>query len=148
MRCGVVDRGICYEANEPIEHMYGSHRELYVYINLTPKLHATIMRYLLLTKAHILIFTVFGTDYKFGWEYLKNYVQSNSYDGHYQLIFLNNALSKNLGPMPHAHFHRSLLTRQLRSNVRGEPVFSVMAAGWFCEKSGQIGKVEDVEPVL
>jgi hypothetical protein len=22
------------------------------------------------------------------------------------------------------------------SNVRGEPVFSVMAAGWFCEKSG------------
>ena len=21
-------------------------------------------------------------------------------------------------------------------NVRGEPVFSVMAAGWFCEKSG------------
>jgi hypothetical protein len=74
MRCGVVDRGICYEANEPIEHMYGSHRELYVYINLTPKLRATIMRYLLLTKAHIVIFTVFGTDHKFGWEYLKNYV--------------------------------------------------------------------------
>jgi hypothetical protein len=24
----------------------------------------------------------------------------------------------------------------LISNVRGEPVFSVMAAGWFCEKSG------------
>jgi hypothetical protein len=22
------------------------------------------------------------------------------------------------------------------SNVRGEPVFSVMVAGWFCEKSG------------
>jgi hypothetical protein len=22
------------------------------------------------------------------------------------------------------------------TNVRGEPVFSVMAAGWFCEKSG------------
>jgi hypothetical protein len=21
-------------------------------------------------------------------------------------------------------------------NVRGEPVFSVMAAGWFCDKSG------------
>jgi hypothetical protein len=33
-------------------------------------------------------------------------------------------------------------------NVRGEPVFSVMAAGWFCEKSGPIGKVEDVKPVL
>ena len=33
-------------------------------------------------------------------------------------------------------------------NVRGEPVFSVMAAGWFCEKSGWIGKVEDVKPVL
>jgi hypothetical protein len=29
------------------------------------------------------------------------------------------------------------------SNVRGEPVFSVMVAGWFCEKSGGIGKVED-----
>jgi hypothetical protein len=33
-------------------------------------------------------------------------------------------------------------------NARGEPVFSVMAAGWFCEKSGWIGKVEDVKPVL
>jgi hypothetical protein len=33
-------------------------------------------------------------------------------------------------------------------NVRGEPVFSVVAAGWFCEKSGWIGKVEDVKPVL
>jgi hypothetical protein len=32
----------------------------------------------------------------------------------------------------------------LLHNVRGEPVFSVMAAGWFCEKSGWIGKVEDV----
>jgi hypothetical protein len=31
---------------------------------------------------------------------------------------------------------------------RGEPVFSVMAAGWFCEKSGWIWKVEDVKPVL
>ena len=30
------------------------------------------------------------------------------------------------------------------TNVRGEPVFSVMAAGWFCEESGLIGKVEDV----
>jgi hypothetical protein len=33
-------------------------------------------------------------------------------------------------------------------NVRGEPVFSVMVAGWFCEKYGWIGKVEDVKPVL
>jgi hypothetical protein len=33
-------------------------------------------------------------------------------------------------------------------NVRREPVFSVMDAGWFCEKSGWIGKVEDVKPVL
>jgi hypothetical protein len=34
------------------------------------------------------------------------------------------------------------------SNVWGELVFSVMAGGWFCEKSGWIGKVEDVKPVL
>jgi hypothetical protein len=34
------------------------------------------------------------------------------------------------------------------NNVRGEPVFSVMVAGWFCGKSGWIGKVEDVKPVL
>ena len=27
------------------------------------------------------------------------------------------------------------------ANVQGEPVFSVMAAGWFCEKSDWIGKV-------
>ena len=27
-------------------------------------------------------------------------------------------------------------------------MFSVMPAGWFCEKSGCIGKVEDVKPVL
>ena len=33
-------------------------------------------------------------------------------------------------------------------NLRGEPMFSVMAADWFCEKSGWIGKVEDVKPVL
>ena len=32
--------------------------------------------------------------------------------------------------------------------VRGEPVFSVMVAGWICEKSGWIGEVEDVKPVL
>jgi hypothetical protein len=34
------------------------------------------------------------------------------------------------------------------TNVREEPVFSVMAAGWYCEKSGSTGKVEDVRPVL
>ena len=34
------------------------------------------------------------------------------------------------------------------SVLHGEPVFSVMAAGWFCEKSGWIGKLEDVKPVL
>ena len=34
------------------------------------------------------------------------------------------------------------------SNVRGEPVFSVMAAGWFCEKFGCFGKVEDAKSVL
>ena len=33
-------------------------------------------------------------------------------------------------------------------NVWGELLFSVMAAGWFCEKFGLIGKVEDVKPVL
>jgi hypothetical protein len=34
-------------------------------------------------------------------------------------------------------------------DVRGELVFSVRAAaGWFCEKSGCIGKVEDVKPVF
>ena len=33
-------------------------------------------------------------------------------------------------------------------NVLGEPVFSVMAVGWFCEMSGWIGKVEDVKLVL
>jgi len=36
----------------------------------------------------------------------------------------------------------------MQFNVRGEPVFSVMMAGWFCERSGWIGKVEDVKPVL
>jgi hypothetical protein len=36
----------------------------------------------------------------------------------------------------------------LQSNVQREPVFSVMAAVWFCEKSSWIGKVEDVKPVL
>ena len=34
------------------------------------------------------------------------------------------------------------------TNVRGEPVFSVMVASWFCEKSGWIGEVEDAKPVL
>jgi hypothetical protein len=36
----------------------------------------------------------------------------------------------------------------LLANVPGEPVFSVTAAGWFCEKSDWIGKVEDVKLVL
>jgi hypothetical protein len=36
----------------------------------------------------------------------------------------------------------------MHGNVRGEPVISVMAAGWLCEKSGWNGKVEDVKPVL
>jgi len=34
------------------------------------------------------------------------------------------------------------------SNVRGEPEFSVLAAGWFCEKSDWIRKVEDVIPMF
>jgi hypothetical protein len=34
------------------------------------------------------------------------------------------------------------------SNVQEEPVFSVMGAGWFCEKFGWIREVEDVKPVL
>ena len=34
------------------------------------------------------------------------------------------------------------------NNVWGEPVFSVLMAGWFCEKSGWIGQAEDVKPVL
>ena len=33
-------------------------------------------------------------------------------------------------------------------NVWGEPAFSVMVAGWFCEKSGWFGKVDDVKPVF
>jgi hypothetical protein len=44
--------------------------------------------------------------------------------------------------------HRTVRLPRLSPNVRGEPVFSVMAAGWFCEKSGGIGEVEDVKPVL
>ena len=35
-----------------------------------------------------------------------------------------------------------------QANVRGEQVFNVMAAIWFCGKSGWNGKVEDVKPVL
>jgi hypothetical protein len=48
------------------------------------------------------------------------------------------------GPTPTPH-SRPL---SLLLNVPGEPIFSVMAAGWFCEKSGGIGEVEDVKPVL
>ena len=33
-------------------------------------------------------------------------------------------------------------------NVKGEPVFNVMVASWFCEKSSWIGKAEDVKHVL
>ena len=33
-------------------------------------------------------------------------------------------------------------------NVQGKPIYSVMAAGWFCEKFNWIGKVENVKPVL
>jgi hypothetical protein len=36
-------------------------------------------------------------------------------------------------PIPGA---RSAQVPYGKRNVRGEPVFSVMAAGWFCEKSG------------
>jgi hypothetical protein len=31
---------------------------------------------------------------------------------------------------------KNVKERSHESNVRGEPVFSVMAAGWSCEKSG------------
>ena len=41
-----------------------------------------------------------------------------------------------------------LLYSSVGINVRGELVFNVMEAGWFCEKSSLIGKVEDVKPVL
>jgi hypothetical protein len=37
---------------------------------------------------------------------------------------------------------------KLWANVWEELVFSVMGAGCFCEKSGWIGKVEDVKPAL
>jgi hypothetical protein len=37
---------------------------------------------------------------------------------------------------------------EISSNVRGELVFSVVAAAWCYEKSGWIGKVEDVKLVL
>ena len=42
----------------------------------------------------------------------------------------------------------TMLNLLFHCNVRGEPVFCVMAAGWFCEKSTWIGEVEDVKPVL
>ena len=40
-----------------------------------------------------------------------------------------------------------LKLHELQINVQGEPWFSVMAAGWFCEESGWSGKVEDVKLV-
>jgi hypothetical protein len=47
-------------------------------------------------------------------------------------------------------FHLYYMCRNVafHINVWGELVFSVLVAGWFCEKSGGIGKVEDVKPVL
>ena len=44
-------------------------------------------------------------------------------------------------------YHIKYIANSLDSQC-GEPVFSVMVAGWFCEKSVWIGKVEDVKPVL
>ena len=38
--------------------------------------------------------------------------------------------------------------KKSQPNVKGEPVFSVMASNWFCEKSGWIGKMEDVKPMF
>ena len=46
------------------------------------------------------------------------------------------------------HYRPTSLKRSPKSNVRGEPAFSVMAAGWFNEKFGWIGKVEVVKPML
>ena len=46
---------------------------------------------------------------------------------------------------PHTHLGAA---HDHQGNVQGEPVFSVMVAGWFCEKSGCIAKVEDVKPVF
>jgi hypothetical protein len=39
---------------------------------------------------------------------------------------------------------------RIGNNVRGEPVFNIMAASWFYEKSGWIwgSGSEDVKPVL
>jgi hypothetical protein len=52
-------------------------------------------------------------------------------------------------PLPPTGIYIYYLTPDpISSNVRGEPVFSVVVAGWFCEKSGGIGKVEDAEPML
>ena len=41
-----------------------------------------------------------------------------------------------LSATPECHLEAPSLTceRQMPFNVRGEPIFSVMAAGWFCEK--------------
>ena len=50
---------------------------------------------------------------------------------------------------PFKMFYRTRFCKMaISTNVRGEPVFSVMAAGCFCEKSSWIGKVEDVKRVL
>jgi len=49
---------------------------------------------------------------------------------------------------PYHTWDLGLGTWDLKPRVKQCPVFSVMAAGWFCEKSGWIGKVEDVKLVL
>ena len=56
--------------------------------------------------------------------------------------------TKNQSPLDSTVFHNMKRTTLACDNVHAEPVFSVMAGGWFCEKSGWIGKVEDVKLVL
>ena len=41
-----------------------------------------------------------------------------------------------------------LASRGIGPASRCKAALSVMVGGWFCEKSGWIGKVEDVKPVL
>ena len=50
--------------------------------------------------------------------------------------------------VPRAKKFIYLLVGGPRDNVWGEAVFSAMMAGWCCEKSGWIGKVENVKPEL
>ena len=46
------------------------------------------------------------------------------------------------------HQIKCLILFEAMSGENRFPVFSVMAADWFCEKFGWIEKVEDVKPVL